>query len=124
MSSLPLIENMYTYNPHISCDLAAQVKYNILNPEWHRWMRRITSLDGFALSVAHLIQDLAFKGYMVRMLLMRIANLARQHPGIWPRDGYRLFMRRCAFHLMALFAAYNLKQGMVDRVRAWAAQWL
>jgi hypothetical protein len=28
--------------PHISCDLAAQVKYNILNTEWHRWMRRIT----------------------------------------------------------------------------------
>jgi hypothetical protein len=110
--------------PHISCDLAAQVKYNILNTEWHRWMSKITSLDGFALSVAHLVHDLAFKGYMISMLLIRIANLARQHPGIWPRDGYRLFMKRFAFHTMALFVAYNLGQGMIDEVRAWTARWL
>jgi hypothetical protein len=78
--------------PHISCDLAAQVKYNILNTEWHRWMRRITSLEGYALSVAHLVHDLALKGYLIRILLIRIKNLARQHPGIWPRDGYKMLV--------------------------------
>jgi hypothetical protein len=103
--------------PHITSNLAALCKYNILKAQFIRFTRIITERAVFATELAHVIVELARRGYRFSWLWKDVDTLLSRHA----RRVFAVTPAALAIECLDCVVAGARAAGGVYGLDAWAA---